>query len=288
MISEHTHRSSTPFDTEHWHEAIKEAHQELHSRYCNPGAEFLPAECGIDTEAIQCFNIGSGYANDKPALLIPWYNQGQLIGGRYHILYQEVDSSIWWPGSGHKGKLYGGHTHQNRDILVLCDSEFDAMNIYQAVGDRVDVLSTPTKLALPPALSPWANHWTRRYCWFTEPRVGQAWATTLRATLLEPGRSATELAQVGELDAFAAEVIPEDRVVAHKIAVALTCASCGEQCSFQLVRHPSQKQRLLYWQCDCCGKNMSFGNRLWENHSVLAANNLDFNALPIGSAYQVG
>jgi len=76
-------------------------------------------------------------------------------------------------------------------------------------------------------------------------------------------------------------------MVIHKLGITCTCVACGNECDAKLVRHPSQRQNLIYWQCDCCDGNMRLRSKFWESHSILQANGYRFEELPVGVAYKV-
>lgn len=74
-------------------------------------------------------------------------------------------------------------------------------------------------------------------------------------------------------------------MINHKLGFLRICNTCGQLCNAKLVRHPSYKQHLIYWECACCRGNMKLSRGHWESHEVLQTNGYNFLDLPIGVAY---
>jgi hypothetical protein len=89
----------------------------------------------------------------QPAIVMPWYRDGQIVGVRYRFLqwHEYTDTkekqrkvkqtSLW--DSDFTGCLFGWQaTKADSNILVLCEGELNAVSIWQVTrGMRIDVLS---------------------------------------------------------------------------------------------------------------------------------------------------
>lgn len=88
-----------------------------------------------------------------PAVTMPWYKGGRIVGIRYRFLRMVgKDKSVSMGGSDFTSKLYGGHVlfcdplTDDRTLakrrLVLCEGEINAISIAQVTANlRTDVLS---------------------------------------------------------------------------------------------------------------------------------------------------
>lgn len=71
-----------------------------------------------------------------------------------------------------------------------------------------------------------------------------------------------------------------------EITQKLTCKNCHQDAAAKLVRHPSNVQRLIYWQCEECGANARPAGGHWASHAILATHGATYDDLPVGTTYK--
>ena len=163
-------------------------------------------------------------ANGKgPAIAIPWYKVGRLVGIRYrHIEPVDGQKMSSETGSTYGGILFGGQAlpsfanmppepgRKSGEMFrsfVLCEGEFNDMSIYQIAHETaVDVLSVGSESAtIPKGIVSYAQRYVDVFTWFDKPE------RALEAALLLPGshaiyspngQDANDLLQAGRLGGF--------------------------------------------------------------------------------------
>ena len=87
----------------------------------------------------------------RPGIVIPWFYDGRLAAIK--IRNMEVDSDIKYSqvARGETGPypLYGMDKLSGKDAVLIVEGEFDAMSVWQAAGDVVDVLSVSGASQIP-------------------------------------------------------------------------------------------------------------------------------------------
>lgn len=68
-----------------------------------------------------------------------------------------------------------------------------------------------------------------------------------------------------------------------EITQRLACKNCKQNGVAKLVRHQSNAQRLIYWQCEECGANARPAGGHWVGHAVLAQYGARYDDLPVGT-----
>lgn len=126
------------------------------------------------------------------AITIPWIlPTGEVcaVKGR-RIDPGEKSRFIFAKGSSQI--LFGGHLAVGRESVIFVEGEFNAMSIWQAAGDSVDVLCFGGD-SMGDRIAPVARHYRRRAVWMDEPAKV--------ARLQERDRALTGYASPGGLDA---------------------------------------------------------------------------------------
>ena len=193
------------FDTSYWHKILHGTQRNLTAD--SEGGAYLLSR-GLQPETWATFKLGYGHRAGQAALLIPWFISGHLKGGRYRLLNPETKQQryAWWKGSETLGKLFGGHTHQQRRTLFIVEGEINAMSIYQVVGNQVDVLSTGSENATPPTNARWADSWDNVYCWFDKCERAHRWARVMKGIPIAIKEDANKLLEDKNLAEFCKDV----------------------------------------------------------------------------------
>ena len=174
---------------------------QLNLKEDSPGGQYLLSR-GLLPATWERYQVGEGHRAGEAALLLPWFNQGHLVGGRFRLLNapDKKQRYAWWTGSECYSKLYGSHAMGgNSHTLIVCEGELNSMSIWQATGGSVDVLSTGTENAPIPDSPWWANRWANVFCYFDKCDKAKAWAKALHGKAICPEVDANELLQAGEL-----------------------------------------------------------------------------------------
>jgi len=145
---------------------------------------------------------GTNGKERAPAITIPWYAGGQLVGVRYRFLEQHNDIKKMGRGN-FKDKLWGGPALSNHwRTLVICEGELNAASIYQIAGHTmVDVLSTGSQShTITPAMERYFCGYDHVIFWLDEhAAVIEKMGDLRNATGFSPGKDANDLLQSGEL-----------------------------------------------------------------------------------------
>ncbi len=166
-----------PFDAEYWSNALRKAQTAL--RPTAEAGQYLLSR-GLQPETWSAFGLGAGTRQGQPALFIPWYNQaGELVAGRYRLLKAPDKQSryYWWKNSDVQGNLWGWHSHQGRDAVILVEGEINALSLYQVCGDWLDVLSTGSEnYHLTKSNIRQIGRYTHVFGWADKPATIKGWA----------------------------------------------------------------------------------------------------------------
>lgn len=150
---------------------------------------------GFRLDTLQEFGIGAGFRQGVAAITIPWYDRmGNLIGGKYRIIdgalknpdNGKLQRYLVWQNSNISGCLYGWHSHEieRKRTLFLCEGEFNAISIFQALNYKVDVLSTGSMNAhITEESVQQIRQWEQVYVWTDEQRMLDQWRTAIGANV---------------------------------------------------------------------------------------------------------
>jgi len=138
-----------------------------------------------------------------PAISIPWYRQGELVGIRFRFLEEQSGyTKTAYAGSNFSGTLYGGHAIKGRESLILCEGELNAITIWQET-DEFDALSIGSETtAITPAMQRHlGERWQSIYMWVDKSERAEYLALQFPgAQVIESEQDANELLQAGELE----------------------------------------------------------------------------------------
>lgn len=178
---------------------------------------------GLDPHTWQVFKLG--YAprvaipgtegkERAPAISIPWYRAGQLVGVRYRFLEKQGDyKQTALAGSSFAGVLYGGPALATGiaelSTLLICEGEMNACSIWQVARDtHLDVLSMGSESAtITPAMVEHASKYATVITWLDqEDYVKRAMEALPGAYGVKSpsGKDANDLLQAGMLGGFLA------------------------------------------------------------------------------------
>lgn len=174
----------------------------------------------------------------KPAVVIPWYRNNQLVAVRYRFLslheYIDADgrerkvkqSSVY--DSNFSGLLYGGHVlpdfcfmpvdpngkcAEQYRTLVLCEGEINAMSIHQTTHTwRWDVLSLGSETQrLTDGGRAFASRYGQVIVWMDKPEIAQEITSQIAGSVAIASpevdgqqMDANAMLQAGRLDEFLA------------------------------------------------------------------------------------
>ncbi len=150
-----------------------------------------------------------------PAISMPWYRAGQVVGIRYRFLEKQGDhKQTALAGSQFAGALYGGQALLENipelSTLLICEGELNGASIWQVAKDsHLDVFSLGSESAtITPAMVAHAARYATVITWLDrEDYVKKAMATLPGADrgIKSPnGQDANDLLQAGRLGAFLA------------------------------------------------------------------------------------
>lgn len=149
-----------------------------------------------------------------PAISMPWYRAGQLVGVRYRFLEKQGDyKQTALAGSSFSGVLYGGPALATGiaelSTLLICEGEMNACSIWQVSRDtHLDVLSMGSESAtITPAMVEHTQKYATVLTWLDqEDYVKRAMEVLPGAYGVKSpgGKDANDLLQAGMLSGFLA------------------------------------------------------------------------------------
>jgi phage/plasmid primase-like uncharacterized protein len=159
---------------------------------------------------------------NAPAICLPWYASGKLVGIRHRFLTEQSGTKLAAEfGSQFSGRLFGGQglpewvtmpigdgnkSVQSLCTLVICEGEINAMSIWQAAGDtNVHVLSLGSESAkLNSAMIGFAKRYGTVIVWADRAEVARNLQAEIPAanSITSPnGKDANDLLRDGLLGA---------------------------------------------------------------------------------------
>ena len=232
----------TPEQADQWKRKARamlaDAQERLYKPEGKAGLDYLLGR-GLDASTLRLF--GLGYVVDaplpatwnaetkersypcQPAIVIPWYADGDLVAVRFRFLekhtYQDTNgkerkgekqSAVF--GSSFGGRWWGEQSI-SRDrtdrTLVIVEGEINAMSIYQVAGDAgIDICSIGSESAkITPAMIDLAGQYRHIILWADRQEITKDKMNTLPGAfgLGSPnGKDANDLLQAGHLGGFLA------------------------------------------------------------------------------------
>lgn len=149
----------------------------------------------------------------QPAIVIPWFHGGKLVGLRYRFLqwhtYQDAkgadrkEKQGAVTGSTFAG-LWGEQCHGNGgEVLIICEGEINAASICQAMAGGVDVASTGSEsTAITTGIVALTQQYERVVFWADRRAIVEKQTRHLPGAwgyVSPDGRDANDLLQAGEL-----------------------------------------------------------------------------------------
>ena len=119
----------------------------------------------------------------QPAIAIPWYNAGKLVGVRYRFLQWHIYPDIAGDERKEKqGALYGsdfaglwgeqGRSANGGELLVITEGEINAMSVFQASAGGVDIASIGSESApVTPEMVAICQKYQRVVFWADQEKV---------------------------------------------------------------------------------------------------------------------
>ena len=202
---------------------VADAQDRLFEAAGEPGQKYL---LGRGLEPLTWLTFGLGYvassptAEKLPAIVLPWYQRGELVAVRFRFLKPAGDTKIKsLKGSGFAGRLFGGQAlpqfvaqpvtegHRPAEALrtlVLCEGELNAVSVWQVAAESgVDVLSVGSESQhTPESMVAIAARYGQVICWFDRPEIARSAAKSLpgaHAVQSPAGKDANDLLQAGLL-----------------------------------------------------------------------------------------
>jgi len=133
-------------------DTIKRAVAVLDSDAGKPGRDYLAGR-SIQQDTWRAFGMGydpakwhTGWQRKAGAVVIPWVIGDKVAAIKYRFVEAEHKADRFRSTSGGEQSLFGlQNIGKHRDTLILCEGEFNAMSLWQAVRDLgrgdVDVVS---------------------------------------------------------------------------------------------------------------------------------------------------
>lgn len=234
-LPERKQRDPHPLDQDAWQRRatalLHQAQERLFELEGKPGQAYLEGR-GLDPRIWSQF--GLGYRPDvsvpgtegkekAPAICIPWYAGGKLVGIRYRFLQtQNGHKQTAEYGSRFGDRLFGRQglpewvSPANSDgkfermcDLMICEGEINAMSIWQMAGDtNLHVLSMGSESArLSEAMITFAGRYRSVICWADRAEVARNLQMALpgASSITSPnGKDANDLLKDGLLGVFLA------------------------------------------------------------------------------------
>lgn len=97
-----------------------------------------------------------------PAITLPWTDGLVVKALQYRLISHP--SLRYWQKAGGERTLFGLHLLKGRPALVVCEGELNAVSIWQAAGDQVDVVSFGPQSNVERA-APYLRRLAGRYRW---------------------------------------------------------------------------------------------------------------------------
>ena len=186
---------------------------------------------GIETETIKAFSVGyaaMGLPNtyDKPnrsrcypmqvAVSLPWFNHdGALQCVKYRFTqshtYTDMDGKERTENKTSRGSSSGGvfgwqalQGPDKRKVLIITEGEMNALSLWQAGNEWIDVLSAGAEGAvnnLPTVVTELANRYVYRIVWADKGNIANSVAFAIGAASMRSptGMDANDLLQAGKL-----------------------------------------------------------------------------------------
>lgn len=189
------------FDRRRAERLVAEAHERLFLATAGePGQQYLRSR-GIESHTWLTFGLGyvasSPTSEKAPAIVLPWYQRGELVALRFRFLESVDGTKIKsMSGSSFAGRLYGGQAlpefvaqpvaegHRPAEALrtlVLCEGELNAVSVWQASTETgVDVLSIGSESQrIPAGLVAIAQRYGQIFTWLDDHEKALSAAQTL-------------------------------------------------------------------------------------------------------------
>ena len=202
---------------------VADAQDRLFEAAGEPGQQYLLRR-GLEPLTWLTFGLGyvasSPTAEKAPAIVLPWYQRGELVAVRFRFLNPAGDTKIKsLKGSAFAGRLFGGQAlpqfvaqpvaegHRPAEALrtlVLCEGELNAVSVWQVAAESgVDVLSVGSESQhIPESMVAIAARYGQVICWFDRPEIARSAAKALpgaHAVQSPAGKDANDLLQAGLL-----------------------------------------------------------------------------------------
>jgi hypothetical protein len=166
-------------------EVVEKAHDTLmESKGTTLGPTYLFSRC-LEPQTWLAFRLGyvenaavpgTDGKQRAPAIVIPWYANGELVAVRFRFLEQQAGHRITaMHGSSFRGRLYGGQAMSANETytMVLCEGEINAMSLWQVCrpwGWNVLCFGSETA-KLSQAAIDYATKYDRVVVWMDNPKL---------------------------------------------------------------------------------------------------------------------
>ena len=186
-----------------------------------PGCTYLAGR-GIEPEAWRAWSLGLSSAwhpkreEHRPAISLPWQANGKIKAVQYRFIDADLaKAERFSQRSGGERTLFGLDLLAGRRALILVEGELNAVSIWQAARDLVDVVSFGAQDSAVGKAFPYIERLARRYerviVWTDDAARSQAAHQALAGKALAlrspQGLDANDLLQRGELRPFVAEAL---------------------------------------------------------------------------------
>ena len=139
---------------------------------------------GIEPATWQAWRLGLADVwhprrrSELPAIVMPYMGQKVIKALQYRYIGADLDKSERFSQkAGGERTLFGAHVIAGREILAILEGELNAVSLWQAAGDVVDVVSIGSEDNTTSA-APYAARLAERYVmalvWTDKPAVAQA------------------------------------------------------------------------------------------------------------------
>lgn len=194
------------FDQSKWAAVVAAASDKLFSSEGEPGQQFLLSR-GLEAHTWLQFGLGfvplASLPGTKgklkaPAISLPWYFEGELLGVRLRFLQEHIYKNFEGTeieankaaayGSDFTGFLFGEQALAGAGhCLIVCEGELNSLALWQVARETAaDVLSmgSEKKGGLPESVVQLAGQYEQVFVWLDKPELARAAAIEL------PGASA--------------------------------------------------------------------------------------------------
>jgi hypothetical protein len=194
------------------------------------GRQYLQGR-GIQLEAWRAWRLGyrlqycPNLSKRRPAIVMPWQGRGTVKAIQYRFIDALDNADRFFARKGGECTLFGIDLVSQRPALVMVEGEINAVSIWQAAGDLVDVVSFGSEDNIA-GMAPMGTRLAARYqtviVWADKPdkalEAGRAIGRGMpMRSPLQDGRKldANDLLQVGSLRDLLSEVLA--RAVGERI-----------------------------------------------------------------------